>query len=138
MIHPLFADVLSGEFLPPSDPEGRAHRLSRLAFKTVEAGHFDEADHNSFTYTPSWADAVEARVVTGYLFDPSIFIMSRLTLKATSGGNLDVMHLTANGRSFVNIDHWYENQLLELGRPLIRIQERITGLAQQLFDTAEA
>lgn len=138
LIHPLFTEVLSGEFFPPSDPEGRAHRLSRLAIRAVEAGQIDEAAHRTFTYKPSWANSVEAIVATDYLFDPNIYIMSRLSLKAASGGELDVLHLTANGLSFVNIDYAQSNQRLELGRPLIEAQVQITQLAQQLFDASEA
>lgn len=38
LVRPLFYDVLSGGFRPPSDPEQRTHTLARLAFASVQKG----------------------------------------------------------------------------------------------------
>lgn len=52
-----FYDALSGEFLPPSDPQGRAHTLARLMTATFLKG--EASNPHSYeerrTYTPVWA-----------------------------------------------------------------------------------
>lgn len=62
----LFYDLLSGEFQPMSDPEGRKHTLARLAVATAIKGAFYEKDlagiGDVFIYTPTWAPDVEAVV----------------------------------------------------------------------------
>lgn len=45
-------DALGGDFYPPTDPEHRAHKLSRLAVATMEKGIGPEDCRD---YVPSWA-----------------------------------------------------------------------------------
>ena len=51
----LFYDVLSGEFIPPTDPQLRVHTLARLAAVACEKGEDGELD-GMRVYYPSWAN----------------------------------------------------------------------------------
>ncbi len=62
---PTLYAVLSGEFHPPSDPLGRAHKLAKLADAAAEKGTANEAG-NILVYSPSWApDSVTRLVLPG-------------------------------------------------------------------------
>lgn len=69
VINPLFYEALSGEFLPPSDLEKRAHTLGRLAYAAFLKGKqilphapAGRAQTAYFRYKPSWAPTVEAEL----------------------------------------------------------------------------
>lgn len=135
---PLFLDVLSGEFQPPSDPEGRAHRLSRLAYRAYEAGTERPYKYgNRYSYTPSWAQDVESTVTCEYHFDDNLSVLRALSLRTATGQELAIHTFVANGMNFLNVNHGHESSRLELGSDLVQAQASVTELAQAFFDTVE-
>lgn len=132
-------DVLSGEFQPPSDPEGRSHQLSRLAYRTYEAGIQSPHTKHGYRveYTPSWAQDVESKVGCEYYFDDSISVLRSLSLRTAAGQELALHTHTANGHNFLHINHSRDSLTLELGASLVKAQAEVTELAQAFFDTVE-
>ena len=62
----LLMRILSGGFAPPTDCQGRIHRLSRLTVATMMKGDWQKEDGDlSGLYSPSWADGSSALVYTG-------------------------------------------------------------------------
>lgn len=62
VVRPLFYDGLSGEFRPACDLEQRTHTLGRLARAAYLKGEitYEETDHATVSYVPSWAGSVTA------------------------------------------------------------------------------
>jgi len=58
-----FSEALGGEFAPPSDPQRRKHRLSRLLIATTQKGEYLRGSGGAgYKYVPSWAPEVESNV----------------------------------------------------------------------------
>lgn len=138
---PLFVDVLSGEFQPPSDPEGRSHQLSRLAYRTYEAGI--QSPHTKYgysvEYTPSWAQDVVSKVGCDYYFDDNFSVLRSLSLRTAAGQELALHTHPVNGKNILHINHngGRDSLTLELGASLVKAQAEVTELAQAFFDTVE-
>jgi hypothetical protein len=141
LIPPLFYDVLSGELRPPSDPNNAVHRLGRLAYRTYEVGQAQPRNQRDrcdrYTYSPSWAQDVEATAKAEYLFGPNLHVMSGLVIKASSGEELAVHCFDANKLLFVNVNHESGATNLHLGANLESVRDEVTRLAQNLFDAVE-
>lgn len=149
-VNPLFYDVLSGEFNPPTDPAKRAHTLGRLALATFSKGEWTPpaigGSRAKFTYEPSWAPQALVEVTASRLpktqDTPEIVSLSLL---APEQPDNDTFFYTVGGPD--NGTHVAISRLqrmestilpLELGPGLAQGRELATQVAQEFFDSLQA
>lgn len=137
--HSYFYDALSGNFNPPSDPQGRTHTLGRLMIATFEKGV--ETNHGSHrqrhTYRPSWAPVTSVVHV-------SHWDMRSLSLEG-DGRELMLAH-TLSGKKHRSLQVIDTGLGLEpiLEEPLgqefgyVDLQERVSSIAQNFFNAFPA
>lgn len=104
-IHPLFYDVLAGEFSPPTDPRRRSHTLGRVAYAAYTRGQLVtgsiEGAIDHFTRHPaalhrlSWAPA--NALVSGSACGDNGVHMRRLLLTSDRARTFMVEHHLPEG-----------------------------------------
>lgn len=149
MVTPLFYDLLSGEFKPLSDADGRTHTLGRLSFAAYQKGDIsDVEDHEreaiqpggsleAYRYSPSWAPNVEATAITR-TESPSRHttrFMTAIALRDEQNGHSEVIAADVQGLT-ATIPGVAEPVSLELGADLVSHQELVAQFAQEFFDRA--
>lgn len=140
-IHPLFADVLSGEFRPPSDDQQRTHQLGRLAYAAYEKGDLatpswrERTGRKKYVYTPSWASSVLAAAEIDYDFDSCQRQVFGLDLLSESDHRLTVHFVPSYSKAGVYLND--KHYPLELGPDLDEVKHTITEAAQEFFATVE-
>ena len=142
LIDPLFADILSGEFILTNDPERRAHTLGRLAYASLIKGELiQDGEEFAYVYSPSWASTVDVRP-RGRVIDidrsGNGLVMDTLSLGSRSGESLVLGVSPGAGKLHIGTpDHDAELEL-ELGPTLAVVKHRVTLEAQNFFDQVVA
>ena len=145
-IRPLFYDALSGNFHPPKDPFGHAHKLSRLIVATTQKGT-DSLDRETiltnvtYTYLPEWASGVTSKVDAIIPGEQSLAIVAGMHLHDESGEHSlsveDVVdddgHHLRLASELQGIGNYYP---LELGKKLHVARLAVANAAQKFFNEA--
>jgi hypothetical protein len=136
-------DVLSGRFLPPSDPQRRHHTLARLMKAAHQKG--EEADvpvdedaplvpPSQKLYRPSWARAAEVTVMyhESGMFEYGVGLILRNTAAVEPVADLVVTHHVGEGKLSVT---GLEPILLDLAGDLNGQQKLVAAHAEEFFRT---
>lgn len=134
-MNPLFYDALSGDFHPPTDPDGKAHTLARLSVATVAKGdHEKDGEEDFYYYRPSWAYDIGASVVCNQIGAGNFRLSAVLVGHHVEDEFSLALFDTKGGLgSIVNAEN--QNYPLGLGDELNNARAFVTASAQQLFDS---
>lgn len=138
----LFADVLSGEFRPLSDPQRRSHTLARLATGACLKGR---GPNDCRDYIPSWADNsyimveqqpvgnIDTRITIAERAGrwPSVVTLTDFALNAAMGPREHELVIEDN-RDLIEVV-----SPLELSPQLDLIRQDIADIAQVFYDSVE-
>lgn len=143
IVKPLFYDVLSGEFVPATDPTKRKHTLGRLAFAAVQKGEaLQVEDHRrDFEYEPSWAPGILVTAACSHVADGELGNREDLVLSLVGidlVNKLDNSSLTVmeDEKEFFIIENEmrFPSKPLELGPNIARTRRIITLRAHAFFE----
>ena len=143
-VRPLFYDALSGEFVPPSDPNGHAHTLGRLAYASVLKGEISRNEVvpgigrrvvDTYTYVPSWSGVISRAIRE----QSSMGFIAGLELRPNVEGEVEklgVYDIQLNdGHRGIQLVGTDERTIpLELGESIGQSRSAVTEAAQSFFD----
>lgn len=147
LVRPEFYDVLSGEFLPQTDPARKRHTLGRLAVATYRRGERIQLVSDLTTpgtvtmlYDPSWA--THTQVVTNWETVNRRWLRSRGDLELRSVqisdtfGNLFAVRYFPDSEtvSFQGADPVVQSRPANIGEDLDATRTELTTAAQAFFD----
>lgn len=131
----LFYDVLSGEFKPPSDSQGRTHTLARLTMAAFQKGDHKQTPQDTAIYRPSWAagsiataEALRSGELTG--------LMIRQDIPAGGSNWASFSKFQARGIGHGPQVHVVDSTGFDVTRPL-RLGDELEGLQADIAAVAQ-